>query len=228
MRQAFYGALSPTPHYYEIKGRAAEIARALGSPVGGAEHLFLGMLHDGGWPVNVISGLVDLGRAEATVLRILDNPGYSRPADPRRLPAGDGYVQEWGAEVAFDMGDSYIGSEHAFLAMIRRRETVPARALSDLADLNALEAAVLEAKNAPAGGAPEDAVFLPEGQEMGGPLRRAIIDALPEGTTFGFSSDTDERTWMHVIGPSDASNPVLAREVLNTALASLNCPTLDS
>ena len=55
--------LSPNPHYYEIRGRAAEIARALGSPVGGAEHLFLGMLHDGGWPVSVVSGLVDLGQA---------------------------------------------------------------------------------------------------------------------------------------------------------------------
>jgi hypothetical protein len=53
--------LSPNPHYYEIRGRAAEIARALGSPVGGAEHLFLGMLHDGRWPVSLISGLVDLG-----------------------------------------------------------------------------------------------------------------------------------------------------------------------
>jgi hypothetical protein len=97
MRQASDGALSPTPHYYEIKGRAAEIARALGSPIGGAEHLFLGMLHDGGWPVNVISGLVDLGRAEAAALTILTSPGYSRPADPRRLPAHDGYVQTWGA-----------------------------------------------------------------------------------------------------------------------------------
>ena len=71
-------------------------------------------------------------------------------------------------------------------------------------------------------------MFLPEGQELDGPLRRAIIDALPEGTTFGFNSDTDERTWMHVIGPGDGGNPVLAREVLNTALASLNCPTVDS
>ena len=44
------GMLSPNPHHYEIRGRAAEIARALGSPVGGAEHLFLGMLHDGEWP----------------------------------------------------------------------------------------------------------------------------------------------------------------------------------
>ena len=85
MGQAFDGALSPTPHYYEIQGRAAEIAWVLGSPVGGAEHLFLGMLHDGGWPVNVISGLVDLGRAEAAVLAILNGPGYSPPTPPRFL-----------------------------------------------------------------------------------------------------------------------------------------------
>jgi hypothetical protein len=45
------------------------------------------------------------------------------------------------------MGDSYIGVEHALLAMIRTRDTVPARALAGLADLDALEAAVLEAKN---------------------------------------------------------------------------------
>ena len=227
MRQACDGALSPTPHYYEIQGRAAEIARALGSPVGGAEHLFLGMLHDGGWPVSVISRLVDPGRAEAAVLAILNSPGYSPPPPPRFL-VRDGYVQTWGAEVAFDMGDSYIGVEHAFLAMIRTRETVPARALAGLADLDALEAAVLEAKNAPPGGPPKDAVFLPQGQELDGPLRRAIADALPDGTTFGFSSDQDEHTWMHVIGPGDSRDPVLTREVLNTALASLNRPTLDS
>jgi hypothetical protein len=228
MTQAFDGALSPTPHYYEIKGRAAEIARALGSPIGGAEHLFLGMLHDGGWPVNVISGLVDLGRAEAAVLGILNGPGYTRPADPRRLPARGGYVLTWGAEVAFEMGDSYIGVEHAFLAMIRRRETIPARALAGLADLDALEAAVMEAKNGSAAGPPGDAVFLPEGQEMDGALRRAIIDALPEGTTFGFNGDGNEQTWLHVLGPGDNSDPVLTREVLNTALASLNRPTLNS
>ena len=227
MGQAFDGTLSLNPHYYEIKGRAAEIARALGSPVGGAEHLFLGMLHDGGWPVNVISGLVDLSLAEAGVLGILNDPGYSPPPPPRLLvPAS--YVQPWGAEVAFEMGDSYIGVEHAFLAMIRMRETVPARALAGLADLDALEAAVLEAKNAPAGGPPEDAVFLPEGQELDGPLRRAIADALPDGTTFCFNSDGEERTWMRVIGPSDSHNPEVTREVLNTALASLGRPPLGS
>jgi hypothetical protein len=139
-----------------------------------------------------------------------------------------GYVQAWGAEVAFDMGDSYIGVEHAFLAMIRMRDSVPARALAGLADLAAVEAAVVAAMNAPPGGPPDGAVFLPEGQEMDSPLRRAIADALPGGTTFGFNGDTGERTWMQVIGPGDSSDPTLTRDVLNTALASLNRPTIDS
>ena len=56
------------------------------------------------------------------------SPGYT-PSLPPRLPKHDGYVQPWGADLAFDMGDSYIGVEHALLAMIRRRGgTVPARA----------------------------------------------------------------------------------------------------
>ena len=132
------------------------------------------------------------------------------------------------AEIARALGSAVGGVEHAFLAMIRRRETVPARALAGLADLDTLEAAVLEAKNAPAGGRPADAAFLPGGQEMDGPLRRAIADALPEGTTFGFNCGTGRMHWMHVIGSGDTSNPVLAREVLNTALTSLNRPALDS
>jgi hypothetical protein len=175
--------------------------------------------------VSVISGLVDLGRAEMAVLDILNGPGY-RPPPPPRVLVRDSYVRMWGAEVAFEMGDSCIGVEHAFLAMIRIRDTVPARALAGLADLDALETAVLEARNAAAGGPPEDAVFLPEGQEMDGPLRRAIAGALPEGTTFGFNSAPDERTWMRLIRAGDRASPGLTREVLNTALASLNRPTL--
>jgi hypothetical protein len=213
--------ISPTPRYYEIRGRAAEIARAVGSPAGGAEHLFLGMLHDGGWPVSVLSPLVDLAQAEEAVLAILNDPGYSPPAAPR-FPMSGNFVEPWGGKVAGDLGDSYIGVEHALLAMIRRRETVPARALSGLADLDALEAAVLEAMNAPSEPA-GDAVFLPEGQELDGPLTQAIIDALPEGTTFGFNR-AGERTWMSVIGPDGGIGPVRTREVLNTALANLGRP----
>jgi hypothetical protein len=161
------------------------------------------------------------------VLSIINGPGYSPPPAPK-FPLHEGYVRLWGAEVAFAMGDSYLGVEHAFLAMIRSRDSVPARALAGLADLDALEAAVLQAKNAPAGGPPADAVLLPEGQEMDRELRTAIVGALPEGATFGFNSSTDRRTWVHVFGPVATANPELTREVVNTALASLNRSTLDS
>jgi Clp amino terminal domain, pathogenicity island component len=219
--------LSPTPRYYKIQGRAAEIARAMGSQVAGAEHLFLGMLHEGGWPVSVLPGLVDLGGAEAAVLDILNSPGYSPPPPPR-FPVGDGYVHLWGARVAGQMRDSHVGLEHAFLAMIRARDTVPARALAGLADLDALEAAVLEARNAAAAGPGADAVFLPDGQAMDEPLVRAIIDAPPAGMTFGFNHDTRGRTWMGVIGPGDDTDPTRTRQVLNTALASMHRPVPDS
>jgi hypothetical protein len=211
--------VSPTPHHYQIMGRAAEIARAMGSPVGGAEHLFLGMLHDGGWPVRAISHLVDLGQAEGEVLGILNSPGYSPPPPPRFF-VPDGFVQPWGGRVAIELGDSYVGVEHALLAMIRARDTVPARALASLADLDALDSVVLEAKNAASSGPGADAVFLPDGQQMDGELTAAIFEALPAGTTFGFNRDS-QRTWMSVIGPGGRVDPGLTRQVLNTALASL-------
>jgi hypothetical protein len=74
-----------------------------------------------------------------------------------------------------------------------------------------LEAAVIEAKNAPASGPPEEAVFLPEGQELDAPLQRAISDALPEGATFGFNIAADEPLWIHVFGLGDSSDPGVTR-----------------
>jgi Clp amino terminal domain, pathogenicity island component len=152
------------------------------------------MLHDGGWPVSAISGLVDLARAEAAVRGILNSPGYSAPPSSRGFGAlatmvpgfRNGYMgPSWGVGVAVKRGDSYLGVDHALLAMIRNRETVPARALAGLADLDTLDAAVVEAMNAPVVPA-EDAVFLPEGQQLDSPLSRAIVDALSEDATFGF------------------------------------------
>jgi Clp amino terminal domain, pathogenicity island component len=186
------------------------------------------MLHDGGWPVSAISGLVDLARAETAVRDILDSPGYSPPPPPRSpgfVPSG--YVRQlWGTAVAAQMGDSRIGLEHAFLAMIRNRETVPARALAGLADLDALDAAVVAAASAPAGPAGSAAV-LPEGQQLDSPLLGAISGALPKGASFGFNS-ADGRSWIDVFGPGGSLGREASREVLNTALISLGRPTIDS
>jgi hypothetical protein len=209
-----------------VEGRAAEIARAAGSPASGAEHLFLAMIHDGGWPVSAISGLVDLARAEAAVRGILDSPGYSPPPPPR-FSGAEGYVvPSWGTGVAAEMDDSHLGLEHALLAMIRSRETVPARALAGLADLDALDAAVVEAASAPVG-PHEDSAFLPENQQMDSPLAAAISDAVPEGAAWGFNG-SDGRTWIHVFGPGGSLGREVSREVLNTALVSLGRSGLDT
>jgi hypothetical protein len=53
------------------------------------------------------------------------------------------------------------------------------------------------------------------------PLRRALGEALPDGTTFGFNSDEDDRTWIFVI-TADGIDPALTRVFLNTTLATLN------
>jgi hypothetical protein len=63
-------------------------------------------------------------------------------------------------------------------------------------------------------------VFLPEDQELDGPLEAAIRESLPGGATYGVST-RDGRIWIRVIGPGDT------REVLNAALSSLGRPRLD-
>jgi hypothetical protein len=75
----------------------------------------------------------------------------------------------------------------------------------------------------------EDAVFLPEGQQLDSPLLKAITDALPEGTTFGFNGQAETgETWIHVFGPDGSLGREVSREVLNTALVILGRPGLGS
>ena len=99
----------------------------------------------------------------------------------------------------------------------RKRLTPAARAASQKSEAalhgscaTAVDAG-LEAKNAPAGDPPDGAVVLPEGQRLDGPLAQAIVDALPDGTMFGFNSDAGVgvRTWMCVIGPVAVPTPPL-------------------
>jgi hypothetical protein len=224
MMHASGGRLSPTAQYSAIQGRAAEIARAMGSPAVGPEHLFLGILHGGGPPVSAIAVLVDPGQAEEAVLSLLSAPGYSPPAPPVRA----GLAPLWGVKTAADLGDSHFGASHALLAMIRERDTVPARALAGLTDLDALEALILETRSGAADGPPAAAVFLPEDQELDDELTRSIADALPADSTFGFNTDAAGRVWICVIGPGNQADTAIARTVVNTALASLGRPSLSS
>ena len=193
--------LSPTPHYYEVRGRAAEIARSTGSGRVAAEHLFLAMLHDDGWPVAVLTsaGLIDPDQVEIAVVAAMSAPGYI-PSAGAPLP---------GMRTAAALSDSYIGLEHAFLEIIGDR--------AGLADLDAVEAAVLAAKNGRRA-RPDDAVFLPDGQDLDPGLLTALEERVPAGASFGFNR-LDGRTWIHVWG-TDVDRGA-TRAVLDAALTAL-------
>ena len=209
MSGPFEAMLSPTPHYYTVQGRAAEIARSTGAERAGTEHLFLAMLHDGGWPVSVLTGagIIDADQVESAVVAAMSAPGYV-PSAESSLPGG---------RLAGQLGDSYIGLEHAFLEIIADRAGLPARALAGLAGLDEVEAAVLAAKNAPPR-APDDAAFLPDGQVLDPDLLGALEERVPAGASFGFNH-LGGRTWIHVWG--DGVDGGASRAVLDAALTAL-------
>jgi hypothetical protein len=222
------GPISPSIRHYIVQGRAAEIARSFGYRTCGPEHLFLAMLHDGGYPVTAIADLVDFEQAEAAVLALFGDPDYTPPPPPR-FPQRDGFLHSWGAAIAFELDDDYLGLEHELLSILRYRDSVPARALAAQADLDALESAVLAAKNAPRPPQPPaDAVILPDGFELDRPLRRALGDIVsPEEITWGRGTLDDGRPWIHVFGPDEATDDALTRQVLNRALATVGRPPLE-
>jgi hypothetical protein len=125
----------------------------------------------------------------------------------------------WGMQAAVRTGHTVISVDHAFLDLIRQRDSVPARALTRLGlDLDALGTAVVEAMTAPVI-VPDDAVFLPDGQEFDDLLHRALRDALPHGAGLSIYPHGD-RPWLKATGPCDTA------EILNAALATLGRPTL--
>jgi ATP-dependent Clp protease ATP-binding subunit ClpA len=218
---------TPISHYFETRGRAAEIARARGSGTILGEHFFLGMVHDGTWhAMRALARVADLDAVEAAVLAILDDPGYRLPPVPDR-PAREGrrpmVMQMWGVRAAVRMGHRSITVDHAFLDLIGQPDTVPARALASLGlDLDALAETVTTDMNTPEP-VPADAVYLPEGQELDEPLKRALVTTMPRGTGLSLSpgsAASEGRPWIKV-HTGDATT------VLNTALTSLGRPTLD-
>jgi ATP-dependent Clp protease ATP-binding subunit ClpA len=212
--------VSPNPAYYRILGRADEIARAMNSPHVRAEHLFLAMVHDvKGVPAQLLAGLVDLSLVEAAVTQAVGEAA----GQPRRRPSPPELA---GFQVAAEMGASYVGTWHLFLALIRDRQSVPARALASLVDLKRVETVFIDAINAPGfkgfkNSFSADELLLPEGQELDQALIAALEKSLPEGATFAFNWRKDDgRPWIQVSQPG---NP---RGALNTALASLGRPPL--
>ena len=97
------------------------------------------------------------------------------------------------AEVAREMGHSYIGVEHLFLAIIRDRNSVPAQALAARLDLHQVEASLVQemASAGYDGQAPPHAVWFPS-SELGERLAAA-----PPGSWHGWNVAGDQ-AWIAV------------------------------
>jgi len=95
--------------------------------------------------------------------------------------------------VAREMGKSYVGVEHLFLAILRDRDAVPTQALARLIDLDQLEAGLLEEMASPgyAGQAPANAVWFPRSE-----LQERLA-AMPPGTWHGWNV-ADDQAWIAV------------------------------
>ena len=213
-------AISPNPACYRVLGRADEVARTMNSPHVRAEHLFLAIIRDDkSMPARLLARLVDLSAVEAAVMRAAGQAARQPPERPVRPELA-------GFRVAAEMGDSYIGTWHLFLALIRDRQSVPARALASLIDLSQAETALIEEMNSPAfngfkNSFSEDELLLPEGLELDSALINALGSCTPEGATFGFNWRVDDnRPWIMMTRPG---NP---RDALNAALVSLGRPPL--
>jgi ATP-dependent Clp protease ATP-binding subunit ClpA len=206
--------ISPNPACYRVLGRADEIAHAANSLHMRAEHLFLAIIHDNGMPAQVLARLADISRLEAAVTEVAGRAAVQPGERPSRPDLA-------GFRVAVEMGDSYVGTWHLLLALIRDRESVPARALAGLVDLGQVETAVTDVMNSPGfhgfkDSFDEDELLLPEGLNLDQALIGALARSIPEGAAFGFNWRKDDgRPWIHVSRPGDP------RAALNTALVSL-------
>jgi len=91
-------------------------------------------------------------------------------------------------EVAREMGHSYVGVEHLFLAIIRDRNSVPAQALAARLDLHQVEASLVQemASAGYDGQAPPNAVWFPS-SELGERLAAA-----PPGSWHGWNVAGDQ------------------------------------
>jgi hypothetical protein len=219
--------IDPTGGFYQVIGRAEEIARFMGSPVAGPEHYFLGLLHANSWPVSFLAGrgILDPAVAEAAVLAIIGAPGYPPPGPPSPSPSPSPRenVLLLAGKTAAAMGASHISDLHAFLAIIRQVDTVPARAIAQAlavsgADLAEVEAALAEhAADRPA--PPDGAVTLPADQDFDDEFRDALVTARGPEAGMAVGVTADDRVWVHVADED-------SRAIVNTALAALQRPTV--
>jgi Clp amino terminal domain, pathogenicity island component len=126
-------------------------------------------------------------------------------------------VLETAADIAREMNQSFVGTEHLFLAIIREREAVPTQVLAGVTDLNVLEGRLLEvmASESYDGEPPARAQWLLACELPD--LLPALARCVPPGVKYGVNVVGD-RAWVIVNKPGDT------KEAVSAALALLRSP----
>lgn len=111
------------------------------------------------------------------------------------------------AELAREMGHSYVGVEHLFLAIVQDRAAVPTQVLARITDLDHVEASVREemASDTYRGEPPADAVWLPVGELPG--VLAALRSIVAPGVQHVFNVVGD-RAWIVLSEPGNTAEAV--------------------
>ena len=117
------------------------------------------------------------------------------------------------AGLAREMGHSYLGVEHLFLAIVQDRDAVPTQALARITDLDQVEANLRDEMASPgyAGAPPANAVWFPVSELHD--LLRVIPRCMAPGVRYGFNIKGDQ-AYIHVHEPGDAAAAVAAARTL--------------
>ena len=133
---------------------AQDAAREMQHNYVGTEHLLLGLLREPVEAVQPLLGEVTYETAMAQALRLVGR-GDASPEHISYTPRTKKILEQSLAE-SRALGDSYIGAEHLWLAILREGEGVAARILQDLGlDIRAMREALLTQLKAKSGHAPE-------------------------------------------------------------------------
>ena len=207
-------AIDCTPRYHKVVGRAVKIAASMHSADMRAEHLLLAIIRERqALPTRVLARVVDLANLDDAVSAEAAASARAVAAESNPVPGESEKLRA--AEVARALGHDYVGVEHLFLAVIRDREALPARVLARLVDCDQVEATLADLMQGPGAthNTPEalgdNVVFLPSGTELNSQLRRAIVESLPNGTSFRFNWKYGH-PWVQVVGPEDTANVLIA------------------
>jgi Clp amino terminal domain, pathogenicity island component len=83
---------SPTPRHRNVLDASAALAREMGHPYIGVEHLFLAIIRDrAAVPTQVLARITDLDQLEASLREVMASPSYAgeAPAEAVWLPRSE-------------------------------------------------------------------------------------------------------------------------------------------